>query len=314
VNLWIGAVTVGLILTLLALGVLVAYRVYDVLDLTAEGAYGLGAAVAAALLVQKVPPIVATALGGLAGAAAGTVTGLLHTRLRVNVVLAGILISAALYSINLYVMNGGDRSLATEHTLVDIAEAVGKHLSPPDGDLTLLGTAVSARNWMGLLLTLVVVAGAAIGLDLFFRTDLGLAMRATGDNPAMARALGIRVNLMLVLGLAVANGLIGLSGAVFAQYIGFVNIQMGIGILVTGLASVMIGESLIGRGGVGRQIIGALAGAVVYRVLIAAALNAGLDANALKLVSAVFVLAAMIVPAWIRRTRASASAREVADA
>jgi putative ABC transport system permease protein len=302
VNLLIGAITIGLILSLVALGVFITYRVLDGLDLTADGAYGLGAAVAGIMLVRGVDPFLATALGVLAGAAAGTVTGLLHTRLKINLLLAGILTTTALYSVNLYVMHGGDLSLAAHYTLVNFADSLGADLLSGQGSLLLFGTPVSARNWMALLLTLVLVSSFALALNVFFRTSLGLAMRAAGDNPRMARALGIDVRATLVLGLALANGLIALGGAVFAQYVGFVNVELGLGTLVMGLASLMIGETVLGRQGVGRRIAGAVAGTVLFRLMVAAAFRAGLDPNALKLVTSLLVLAALILPAlWRQR-------------
>lgn len=301
-NLLVGGLTVGLILALMTLGVFVAYRVLDSLDLTADGAFGLGAAVAGILLVRHVDPFLATGAGTAAGAIAGMVTGLLNTRLRVSLLLAGILTTTALYSINLYIMGGGDLSLAPQHTLVNVAEELGADLMAGAGTLTLFGTPITARNWLGFLFTLLLVSSVVLVIDLFFRTNLGLAMRATGDNPRMARALGVNVQATLVFGLALANGLIALSGAVFTQYLGFVNIQVGVGILVAGLASLMIGETILGKRGVGRRIAGAVVGAVLYRLLVAAALRAGLDPNALKLVTALLVLAALVVPAlWRQR-------------
>ena len=295
-NLLIGAITIGLILSLLALGVFITYRVFDRIDLTAEGSYGVGAAVAGVLLIRGAHPLVATAGGAAAGALAGCVTGLLRVYLGVPLLLAGIVTSTGLYSVILYLMHGGDLSLASRRTLVSIADGIGGKLVGGNGELELLGTSVSASNWMGLLLTLVVVASVAWLLRLFFSTALGLSIRASGNNRLMARAQGVDVGMSLILALAISNGLIGLSGAIFAQFIGFVNISLGIGILVTGLASLMIGEVLFGRRGIGRPIAAAIAGAVIYRLLVAAALRAGLDPNGLKLVTAVFVLIALVMP------------------
>ena len=295
-NLLIGAITIGLILSLLAIGVFITYRVFDRIDLTAEGAYGLGATVSGVLLVRGIDPLLATACGAAAGAAAGCLTGVLRVWLSVPLLLAGIVTSTALYSTILYLMHGGDLSLASQRTLVSLADAMGSQLAGGSGDLILFGTSVSARNWMGLVFTFVVVAGVAVLLNVFFRTDLGLSIRATGNNRLMARAQGIDVGLSLVLAFALSNGLIGLSGAIFAQFIGFVNVSLGAGILVTGLASLMIGEVLFGKQGVGRSISAAIAGAVVFRLLVAAALRLGLDPNGLKLVTALFVLAALVIP------------------
>ncbi len=167
--------------------------------------------------------------------------------------------------------------------------------------VTLFGTPVSAANLAGLVLFVVFILGSMVLMERFLRTDLGMAVRATGDNPQMARALGIDVGLMVTLGLVMANGLVALSGALFAQYQGFANVQMGLGIVVVGLACLIVGEALIGRSGPARQITGVLVGTVLFRLLVAGALRAGLDANALKLVTAVFVLLALVVPRAIAR-------------
>jgi putative ABC transport system permease protein len=295
-NLLIGAITIGLILSLLAVGVFITYRVFDRIDLTAEGSYGVGAAVAGVLLVRGVDPLVATACGAAAGAVAGGLTGVLRVWLSVPLLLSGIVTSTALYSIILYLMHGGDLSLASQRTLVSLADDIGSQLAGGSGDLMLFGTSVSARNWMGLLLTFAVVAGVAVLLNVFFRTNIGLSLRATGNNRMMARAQGIDVGLSLVLAFALSNGLIGLSGAIFAQFIGFVNVSLGAGILATGLASLMIGEVLLGRRGVGRSISAAIAGSVLFRLLVSTALRLGFDPNGLKLLTALFVLAAMVIP------------------
>jgi putative ABC transport system permease protein len=151
---------------------------------------------------------------------------------------------------------------------------------------------------MGLL-----AGGLALGLALFLGTDLGLAMRAAGNNPQMAKAVGIDVDRMVVLGLGLSNGLIALAGGLLAQYEGFANIQMGIGAVVTGVATLMVGETLLGKRPLGRWIAGAVAGAVVFRLLVAAALWAGLATNALKLVTALLVLTALVLPELLRRVR-----------
>jgi len=295
VNLLIGALTFGLIGGLLAVGVYLTFRLFSTVDLTAEGAYGLGAAVAGALLAAKIDPLLATLAGGLAGAGAGVVTGLLHTRLAVPRLLAGILTSTALYAVILFLMHGGDLSLAPHRTLVSIAEKSGTDLVGGSGELILFGTPVGARNWMGLLYSFVMVAGTILALGVFLRTDMGLALRATGDNPRMATAQGVDVGWQLVLVYTLSNGLIGGSGAIFAQYVGFANVQLGVGALVTGLASLMIGETMLRRGGPTRALAAAVAGAILFRLLVAGALVAGLNPNALKLVTAMFVLVALMV-------------------
>jgi putative ABC transport system permease protein len=301
VNLLLGAVTMGLLLSPLALGVFVSYRIFGLLDVTADGSFGVGAATAAALLAHGWPPGVATGLGLGAGAMAGLVTGTVHTRFGINPLLAGILTATALYSGNLYIMGGGDRSVAGATTLITRAEQLAAWWAPSFESLSLAGTAVPARALTTLGLMLVIVAVLAWLLGLFFTTARGLALRATGDNPQMARALGVSISGAVVVGLVIANGLIGLSGALVAQYQGFANVQMGIGMIVTGLASVIVGETLFGQRGIGRRIGAVVAGTVLFRLIVAGVVRAGLDPNALKLVTAVFVFLALVVPDAVRR-------------
>jgi len=299
-NLLVGALSVGLLLSLLTLGVFLTYRVLNRLDLTTDGSFGLGAAVAAALLAHGVHPVTATILATVSGWLAGAATGVVHTAFGVDTLLGGILVSTALYSVQLYVMQGGDVSLASADTLPGLAERIWTTAGgPPEVDL--FGTPVSASNLAALVLFVVFVLGSMFLMERFLRTDLGMAVRATGDNPQMARALGVDVGFMVTLGLVMANGLIALSGALFAQYQGFANVQVGLGIVVVGLACLIVGEALLGRSGPARQIGGVLVGTVVFRLLVAGALRAGLDANALKLVTAVFVLLALVVPRALAR-------------
>ena len=302
-NLLIGAVTIGLILALLGLGVFISYRIYHTLDLTADGSFGVGAAVVAALLVRDVHPLPATAVAALAGVVAGGITGILHTRFLVSALLAGVLTSTALYSVSLFVMGSGNLSLASAENLTSLAERLGQRLLGLPPSLTVLGTTVSGASVATLVLMALLAAGVALSLGLFLGTNLGSAMRAAGNNPQMAKAVAIDVDRMVVLGLGLSNGLIALGGALFAQFEGFANIQMGIGALVTGLATLMVGEALVGRRPIGRWIAGAVVGAVVFRLLVAAAVRAGLNPNALKLVTAVFVLAVLVLPQLVRKAR-----------
>ncbi|MFL5496526.1 MAG: ABC transporter permease [Gemmatimonadales bacterium] len=302
-NLLIGAATTGLILALLGLGVFVSYRVYHTLDLTADGSFGLGAAVSGALLVVHVHPLGATIVATIAGIIAGAVTGILHTEFLVSALLAGVLTSTALYSVSLFVMGSGNLSLGSAESLVTLAERLGQRLLGLPPSLTLLGTTVSGGSIATLVLMALLAGGLAVALALFMGTDLGLAMRAAGNNPQMAKALAIDVDRMFVLGLGLSNGLIALAGALFAQFGGFADIQMGIGALVTGLANLMVGEALLGRRSIGRWIAGAVVGAVVFRLLVAGAVRAGLNQNALKLVTALFVLAVLVLPRLMPRGR-----------
>jgi len=310
VNLLIGAVTIGLILSLLALGVFLTYRIFGLLDVTTDGSFGVGAATAAALLAHGWPPAAATAVGAWAGAMAGLGPRLGHTPFGGNALLAGNLTTTALYSGNLYIMGGGDRSVAGVPTLFSRAEQALAWLAPGTETLVLLGTPVVARSVAALGLMVLLVPVVAWVLALFFHTSLGLALRATGDNPQMARALGVSVSGAIVVGLITANGLIGLSGALFAEYQGFANIQMGLGMIVTGLASVIVGETLFGRRGIASRIAAVIVGTVLFRLLIAGAVRAGVDPNALKLLTAVFVFLALVLPETLRRRLRRAPAPE----
>ena len=305
----LGALTVGLILSLLALGVYVSFRVFSFADITADGSITLGAAVAAILVVHHVHPILAMLVAAAAGAVAGATTGVIHTRFGIDRLLSGILVMTALYSINLHVMGKSNVPLLGERTLALLAEQTGSRLAGGTGDLELWGWAISIREVSMLLVALGAAAAAAGLLTLFFRTEIGSAMRAAGDNPQMIRALGVDVDRMVVLGLALSNALIAASGALLAQYQGFADVQMGIGMVVWGLASIIIGEALVGVRQVGFVVIGAVMGSVLFRLLVAIALRGGLDPNDLKLVTAAFVFAALVLPSLGRRLLARRPAR-----
>lgn len=294
-SLLIGALTIGFILSMLALGVYISFRVFDFPDITADGSITLGAAVAASLMVSGWNPLAATVLSFFAGAVAGLATGVLAMRFQINKLLSGILTMTALYSVNLRIMGRSNIPLMNEKTLVSQAEAAGRALFGKD-NIMVLGWEVGVRDLSLLVLAPVVIVAASIVLFLFFRTNLGTAMRATGDNPQMVRAVGADDRLMVILGLALANALVALSGALLAQYQGFADVQMGIGMVVWGLASVIIGEALVGTRQLGFAITGAVMGSVLFRLLVAIALRWGLNPNDLKLITAGFVFVALILP------------------
>lgn len=299
-----GALTIGLILSVLALGVYISFRIFDFPDITAEGSITLGAAVAATLLVAGVNPIAATAAAFCAGMAAGSVTGVLHTKFKINGLLSGILVMTALYSVNLHVMGRSNVPLLSSTTFGNYAEDAARVLGITATSVELLGWDVSVRDasiFIGVFGAIVIMGFL---LDRFFRTHLGTAMRATGDNSQMIRALGVDVDAMVILGLAVSNGLIAVSGALLAQYQGFADVQMGIGMLVWGLASVIIGEALVGVRSLGLSIVGTIMGSVLFRLLVAMALRWGLDPNDLKLITAVFVFGALVLPSLLGKLRA----------
>lgn len=295
-TLLIGAWTIGLILSLLALGVFISFRIFDFPDITTEGSITTGAAITATLLVRGVDPLLATAAGFCGGALAGMTTGILHTKFNIHSLLAGILVMTALYSINLHIMGKSNIPLLSETTLATYAEHVGTGVMQGAANLNVFGWEVDTRDAAVLILIFLVIAVVGGLLYVFFRTNMGTAMRATGDNAQMIRALGVNVGNMTIIGLALANGLVALAGGLLAQYQGFADVQMGIGMVVWGLASVIIGEALIGTQTLGLTIIGAAMGSVLFRLLVAIALRAGLDPNDLKLITAIFVFGALILP------------------
>jgi putative ABC transport system permease protein len=302
-TLLIGSTTMGLVLALLALGVYLSFRVFNFPDITADGSITFGASVASVLLVHHWSPWLATTAGFVAGMLAGTATGVLHTKFKINGLLSGILVMTALYSVNLHVMGKSNVPLLNETTLATQAESLGYRLFHTRDDLNVLGWTVGVRDAAMLIAALVFIVLVGLALYLYFRTNLGTAMRATGDNPQMNRALGVSVDFILILGLALSNGLIGLSGALLAQYQGFADVQMGIGMVVWGLASVIIGESLVGSHKVGLLITGAVMGSVLFRLLVAIALRWGLNPNDLKLITAAFVFVALVAPALLGRLK-----------
>lgn len=281
-----GALETGLIYALVAFSVFLSFRVLDFPDLTVDGSLPLGAAVAAVLILSGWHPWLATLAAMLAGMVAGLVTALLNVKLKILNLLASILTMTALYSVNLRIMGKPNVALLGEDTV----------LSPWQG-LPLPYYVVSV------LLFCVVIALVLTLLWLFMKSEVGLAMRATGANPAMARAQGIATGRMIMLGVALANGLVGLAGALFAQSQGSADVTMGVGAIVIGLASLIGGEAILSPKTVLRALIGCVIGAVVYRLAIALALNAdfmGLKAQDLNLITAVLVTLAIVLPGMRR--------------
>jgi putative ABC transport system permease protein len=302
-SLLIGSIITGLILSLVALGVFISFRTFDFPDITVEGSITFGAALCAAIIQAGLHPLIGTMVGFLGGFLAGAITGILHTRFRINALLSGILVMTALYSINLHVMGKSNIPLLTQSTLFTYVEDLVRKMSGQAEIVNAIGWQVRWRD-VGVLVALV-LAISLIGILLrwFFRTHFGTAMRATGNNQQMIRALGVNTSTMIILGLALANGLIGLSGALLSQYQGFADAQMGIGMLVWGLASVIIGETLINIRGIGFLITGAIMGSVFFRILVAIALRLGMNPNDLKLITALFVLAALVLPSIAKKFR-----------
>lgn len=280
-SLW-GALEIGLIFGLVALGVLISFRILNFPDLTVDGSFPLGGAVAAVMIHNGVDPFTATLVAVLAAGFAGMVTGWLNVKLKIMDLLASILMMIALYSINLRVMDAPNIPLITDPTVFTVLQ--------PDGIEDYI-----ARP----LILLVLVIAAKLLLDWFFATQIGLAMRSTGSNPRMARSQGIRTDYMVLLGMAVSNGLCGLAGALFAQSQGGADISMGIGTIVIGLAAVIIGESIMPSRKLIIATLAVIIGAVLYRLFVALALNAdfiGLKAQDLNLLTAVLVTIALVLP------------------
>lgn len=311
-SLLIGSMTIGFILSLLAFGVVLSFRIFAFPDITAEGSITLGASVAAALLVGGFSPLAATLAGFASGMIAGAATGILHTRFNINGLLAGILVMTSLYSINLHIMGKSNIPLLTQTTFASTAEKAGAFVLGGRDSLNVWGWEVSTRDASIFVFVIVMITLVSILLYLFFLTDIGTAMRATGDNSQMIRALGVSDGNMIIFGLAISNGLIALAGAILAQYQGFADVQMGIGMVVWGLASVIIGEALVGTRQLGFAITGAIMGSVLFRLLVAIALRWGLNPNDLKLITATFVFLALILPNLLAKfsaTRVRSTAR-----
>ena len=304
-SLLLGAATLGLILSILALGVFISFRIFDFPDITADGSSTFGAALAAALLVRGVEPFLATTVGFAGGFVAGTITGTLAAKFKINGLLAGILVMTGLYSVNLHIMGKSNIPLMGTRSLATAVAGVGDRAFGGASSFNLLGWDVAVSDVSMLAGAFLVVVFTGLLLYAFFLTDLGAAMRTTGDNPQMIRALGVSDENMVILGLGVSNGLIALAGALLAQYQGFADVQMGIGMVVWGLASVIIGEALVGAPRqLGLDITGTVVGTLFFRLIVAIALRIGLNPNDLKLVTAVFVFFALIFPDLLKKIRA----------
>lgn len=280
VDVLLGALALGLLWSIMTLGVYISYRVLDMADLTAEGSLTLGAAVAGSMIAAGANPLLATLCAAGAGLLAGLSTGLLHTKLKIPALLSGILTMIALWSVNLRVMgNRANVSILRLNTVYTFLQ-----------------------NWGLDKTTSMIVVGAVCALAVisvlywFFGTELGSAIRATGNNEHMVRAQGINTDNMKILGLVISNGLIALSGALIAQSQSFADIQMGTGAIVIGLASLIIGEVLFGKGGFYKRLVAIILGAVVYRVIIALVLKLGMPSNDLKLFTAITVAVALSLP------------------
>lgn len=279
-DLLLPTISQGLVWSLLALGVYITFRVLDIADLTVEGSFPLGASVAVTLLVKDVNPVTAILAAALAGGVAGVVTGLLHTKLRIPALLAGILTMIALYSVNLRIMGKANISLLGKETAFTLVESN-------------LGVAYSQAV---LLVGLISCVLFSVLMYWFFGTEIGAAIRATGFNPQMIRAQGVDTNIMLLIGLFFSNALVAVAGSLVAQSNGFADVGMGVGTIVIGLASVIIGEVLFGTRSFKNSLISVILGSIVYRLVIAIVLQMGMPPNDLKLFTAVLVAIALSLP------------------
>lgn len=283
-NSLLGALESGLLYALMALGVYITFRILDFPDLTVDGSFTTGGAIAAVMITGGSSPWIATIAAFLGGLAAGAITGLIHTKGRINGLLSGILMMIALYSINMRIMGKPNVGLLGETTLF---------------------SSVSPLVFMP-----IVVIAIKLLLDLFFRTELGLALRATGDNKRMIRSFGANTDYTIILGLSLSNGLVALSGALIAQQSGFADISSGIGMIVIGLASVIIGEAIFGARTVFWATLAAVLGSIVYRVVVALALRIDwLEQTDLKLITAVIVIIALVLPTLQRNMKQKSIAR-----
>ncbi|AHI21334.1 MAG: ABC transporter permease [Corynebacterium casei] len=290
----IGAVELGLLYAVMAVGVYLTFRVLDFPDLTVDGSFTTGAAAAGVLITNGVNPIIATGVGFVAGFIAGIITGLLHTKGKIDGLLAGILTMIGLWSINLRIMGGANIPLLSQDSVFTPLDKI-------------------KNDWFVVGLLVVGAVALVMLIVWFLSTDLGLALRATGDNQQMITSFGVSTDFTKTLTLALSNGLVGLCGALIAQFQGFADISMGVGLILVGLASVIVGQAVIPQ----RRlwlIVGSVAlGSVLYRLIIYVALTVGLNPNDMKLITAVLVIAALLLPKLTGRTP-KAAGRKVANA
>lgn len=278
-SLIVTATSQGLLWGVMALGIFITFRILDLPDMTAEGSFPLGAAVCAKLILSGVHPIIATLVAFISGMLAGAITGFLITKCNIPGLLAGILTMTGLYSINLRIMGRANLSLLGKEKLNDLLRPL--HL-PAQFDTILIG--------------LIIVVAVILLLILFFNTELGQALIATGDNEIMARSLGVSTNKTKILALMLSNGMIAFAGGLITQDNGYADISMGIGTIVIGLASVIIGEVVFGNLSLGNRLICVILGAIIYRLIITFVLVIGLQPNDLKLFSAIILAICLALP------------------
>ena len=270
------AVELGTIYAILALGVFISFRTLNMPDLTVDGSIVTGMATSAVICVAGVNPYLALVGAFIAGACAGLLTGFLHTKLKIQAILAGILVMLASYSINLRIMGKTPNiPLTKSDTIYKMADQI------------------MPSKYSGIILGIIILVVIIALLYMFLQTRIGFVFRATGDNEDMVRAAGVSGDTMKLLGLALSNGLVGLAGGMLAQNQAFADINSGTGMMVIGLASVILGEVVFGMSTLLRRLIAASLGAILYRIIISQALYIGMESSDLKLVSAIIVAMAL---------------------
>jgi len=281
IQFYLTALQMALCLAPMAMGIFITMKVFNIPDITTDGSYTLGAAITAVMLSGNMPVAFTLPACMLAGALAGTLTGVIHTKLKIDALLSGILVMTALYSINLMILGRSNIPLINTASIFIKSDWLGSELN-------------------GQLLTALIFVGVILALLIYLlRTDFGIAMRASGNNPVMTKALGVNNDSIRIIGLAVSNSLTGLSGFLVAQYQGFTDINMGIGIVITGLGSVLVADAIkqwFNVKKIGRQIMLVIIGCAVFQAVLAFTLSIGIDPNLLKLITATFVLLIVALP------------------
>lgn len=302
-----GAVESGIIYAIMALGVYLTFRVLDFPDLTVDGSFVTGAAVGGISIMNGLPPILATVFALIAGFLAGCITGLLHTKGKINALLSGILMMTALYSINLRIMNQPTLSMLNDTTIFGQLESIWETIGMDDllnRIPEFLGASQHPTTWAIAIVMLVVTLGIKFITDYYLKTEVGLALRAIGDNKRMIRSLSANTDSLTIFGVGISNGLVALSGSLYAQLSESADVNMGIGMIVIGLASVIIGESLLGTKSIGRTTLAVVGGAVIYRIIVVLALRADfLETGDMKLITAIIVIIALITPKMLQARR-----------
>lgn len=269
----------SLLWAVLGVALFLTFRILNFPDMTVEGSFPLGASTAVAMIAHGIDPFIATIAAFLVGTIAGLITGLLYTKGKIPILLSGILVMTATLSINLRIMGSANISLLNQKSIFSIK--ILQHL-PKYFDSVFLG--------------LVIIAVITAGLIFFLQTELGQAFIATGDNPNMAQSIGIQTDRMTIMGLMLSNGLIAFGGAVIAQNNGYADINMGIGIIVIALASIIIGEVVFGELTLNERLVAVIVGSILYRLVLLAVLRLGFSTNDINLISAIVLAAAMILP------------------